>query len=49
MKEFQVTVIKMLMGLERRVDELSKNYSRDKKDGKNQSELKNALTEIKLQ
>ena len=47
-KEFKTMVIKMLTGVERRVDELSKNFNKEmgeKKKTKPQS--KNTITEMK--
>lgn len=47
-EEFQVMVTKMLTGLERRVDELSKNFNKEiENNKKNQSELKNTINEMK--
>lgn len=47
-KEFKVKTMKMLIRLERKVDELSEDFNKEIESmKKNQGELKNAITEMK--
>ena len=47
-KEFKVMIIKMLKELRRRMDEHSEKFNRELENiKKNQTELKNIITEIK--
>ena len=47
-KEFKVMIIKMLNKLRRRMDEHSENFTKELQNiKKNQTELKNTITEIK--
>ena len=47
-KKSKVMVIKLLIGLGRRVDELSENFNKEiEKCKKKESELKNTVTEVK--
>ena len=47
-QEFKVMIIKILTGLEKRVEDLSETFNKETENiKKNQSEIKNSITEIK--
>ena len=47
-KEFKVMIIKIVTGLEKRMEELSKTFNNEiKNNEENRSEVKDTITEIK--